>query len=172
MDLFVNTKDQTAYFLFHAGYDKYFQIGAIVVICLYAIGCFVWKYHYLGFDFDSYAKNFIISVTMVVLLFLNIAFVQNYGDISAQARRDFISYKRGNYEYTETTLKDTGNYFSKSRNAWLESMTEDLGIEIHTRKNGDKSMEFMYVGEELNILKDKEYQVVYLENTGMIVEIR
>lgn len=172
MDLFVNAKDRTAYFLFHAGYDRYFQIGAVVVICFYAIGCFAWKYHYLGFDFDSNAGNFVIPVTVLVLMFLNTAFVKDYGDISAHARADFAGYKKGNYGYTETSLIDIGNDFSRSGNMQLESMTEELGIEIQICKSADKSMEFMYVGEKLNILKDKEYQVVYLENTGIIVEIR
>lgn len=35
MDLFINTENDIEYFLFHVGYDRYFQIGVFVIVGLY-----------------------------------------------------------------------------------------------------------------------------------------
>lgn len=99
MDLFIDMTDETAYFLYHTGFDRWFQIGSVVLICVCGVCGLVWKTRYLGVDLDSWGSNFVIPFGALALMFLRIAFIENYGDISAQARRDFISYQRGEYAY-------------------------------------------------------------------------
>lgn len=171
MDLFIDRTDAAAYFLYHAGFDRWFRAGAFVLICACAVGCLVWKIRRFGVDLDSYGHNFVVPFGALALLSLHIVFLNgNYGDISAQARADFLAYQRGEYAYIVTKLADGGDYYAN--NPWLEDMIKERGLVLWKYVSTDHSMKLLQVGEPLELSEGKAYRIAYLENTGVIVEIR
>lgn len=171
MNLFINTEDQIEYFLFHVGFDRYFQIGEFVIICLYVILCFIWKYKYMGINFDSILSNFISCVLVLVLLLMEI-FLVDYGDISSEARKDYLNYKKENFEYIETYLIDGDDYFFRENNDALEKLPEEIQLKIRTYVGKEQNLDFLSFSDYSNILKGKKYGIKYLNNTGLILTIQ
>lgn len=169
MDLFINKKDDIEYFLFHVGYDRYFQVGMFVIVALYAAVSFFWKYSYMGINFDSILSNFVPLGILLILFFAMIS-LADYEEISLEARKDFVNYKNGDFEYIETMLEDEGNYFWGKDNKELENLTKRLEIRRYLNIEQDKYL-FGFGSTDI-IVKERKYQIKYLKNTSIITEIQ
>ncbi|MBD5136590.1 MAG: hypothetical protein HDT39_11625 [Lachnospiraceae bacterium] len=170
MNLFIDTENEVEVLLFRAGYERYFQIGGFVLVCLYVILSFLWKYRYMGIIFDSMLSNFVMPFLLILMFFVNLSFV-DYGDISVAARKDFVNYRRGNFEYTETELFGGDSYFISERNYALENLTTELSLKLSRFVSRDTMIEFMFLYNDSDIVKEHTYQIKYLKHTGLIVEI-
>ena len=171
MDLFINKKDDIEYFLFHVGYDRYFQIGVFVIVALYAVASFIWKYNYLGIDFDSILSNFV-PLGVLLILFVVILSLTDYGEISLEARKDFVNYKNEDFEYIETVLAGGDNYFTREDNKELENLTKRRQLEIRRYLSIEQNKYLLCFGSIDIIVKERKYQIKYLKNTSLIMEIR
>ena len=170
MNLFIDTENEVEVLLFRAGYERYFQIVAFVLVCLYVILSFLWKYKYMGIIFDSMLSNFVMPFLLILMFFVNLSFA-DYGDISAAARKDFVNYQRGNFEYTKTELFGGDSYFIRERNYALENLTTELSLKLSRFISRDTMIEFMFLYNDSDIVKEHTYQIKYLKHTGLIVEI-
>lgn len=169
MDLFINKKDDIEYFLFHVGYDRYFQIGMYVIVGLYAAVSFFWKYNYMGIDFDSILSNFV-PFGILLSLFVVMLSLADYGEISLQARKDFVNYKKEDFEYIETVLSGGDNNFLRENN--LENLAKRRQLEIWRYLNIEQDKDLFCFGNTDIIVKERKYQIKYLKNTGLITEIQ
>lgn len=171
MDLFINAKDDVEYFLFHVGYDRYFQIGIFVIVGLYVAVSFFWKYSYMGIDFDSILSNFI-PLGILLTLFVVALFLVDYGEISLEARKDFVNYKKGDFEYIETVLAGGDDYFLREDNKALEKLTKRCRLEMRRYLNIEQDIHLFCLNNNDIIVKEKKYQIKYLKNTSLIIEIQ
>ena len=171
MNLFIDTGNELEVFLFRAGYERYFQIGAFVLVCLYVIFSFLWKYRYMGIDFDSMLTNFVIPFILLLLFFVRLSFV-DYGDISSEARKDFADYQREKFEHAEVKLSGGDNYFIRERNYALQDLTTELSLTLSRFAGKDKKLEFIGFYKDSDIVNEQAYQITYLKHTGLIVEMK
>lgn len=171
MDLFINKKDDIEYFLFHVGYDRYFQIGVFVIVALYAVASFIWKYNYMGIDFDSILSNFV-PLGVLLILFAVMLSLTDYGEISLEARKDFVNYKNEDFEYIETVLVGGDSYFSREDNKELKNLTKRRQLEIRRYLSIEQDKYLFCFGSTDIIVKERKYQIKYLKNTSLITEIQ
>lgn len=148
MDLFMDKEDKIQSLLFHLGYDRYFQIGMYVIIGIFTVLSFIWKYKYLGIDLDSILSNFL-EVAILIYIFIAMVSTVNYGDISQVARKDYKDYQRGNYQYMETKiiyppiiyLRDESmlyRYLNELlENMYVKELLEEMDIDLLIYKSGD-----------------------------------
>lgn len=153
MNLFVETGNEVEVFLFRVGYERYFQIGAFVLVCLYVIFCFLWKYRYMGIDLDSTLTNFVIPFILLLLVFVRLSFV-DYGDISSEARKDFADYQRGNFEHAEVKLSGGDSYFIMEKNYALQNLTTELSLILSSFASENKEIEFIGFYKDSDIVNE------------------
>ncbi|MDE7423607.1 MAG: hypothetical protein K2N51_07945 [Lachnospiraceae bacterium] len=173
MNLFMDKEDKMQSLLFHLGYDRYFQIGMYVIIGIFIVFMFIWKYKYLGIDLDSILSNFLVFA-IFVYIFIAMVSTVDYGDISLVARKDYKDYQRGKYQYTETKFINHGSYFSTyGENVNLRELLEEMNIGLRIYESCDTKESFLYVYEnnESKIESDKKYEIKFLENTHLIIDI-
>lgn len=184
MNLFMDKEDKMQSLLFHLGYDRYFQIGMYVIIGIFIVLSFIWKYKYLGIDLDSILSNFL---GIAILIYICIAMTSpvDYGDISLIARKDYKDYQRGNYQYTETKiiyppiiyLRDESMLYrylhELLENMYVKELLDEMDIDLLIYKSGDTKEPFLYVYENngSKIEADKKYEIRFLENTHLIIDI-
>lgn len=173
MNLFIDKDDKVQSFLFHLGYDRYFQIGVYVIIGIFVILSFIWKHKYLGIDLDSILSNFI-GVAILISSFIILISTVDYGEISTLARKDYKDYQRGNYQYTETTIMYCGSNFYKNmyKSMDLTELLEEMNIDLLVYESCDTNEYFLYACERngSKIKEEKEYQMKFLENMHLIVD--
>lgn len=169
MYLFADKDNKTQTLLFHLGYDRYFQMSVYIIIGIFIILSFIWKYRYFGINFDSYLSNFI-GIAIVIYVMIALMSVVDYGDISTLARKDYKDYQKENYQYIETKFIYCGDYYQ--RNVDLREFLEEMNIELSVYKSCDTNEYFLYVEEKngSEIIEEKEYQIKFLNNMHLIVE--
>lgn len=172
MNLFTNKDYNIQNLLFHLGYDRYFQMGVYVIIGIVIILGFIWKYMYWGINLDSVLSNFI-GISILIYVMIALMSVVDYGDISTLARKDYKDYQKENYQYIETKFIYCGDYFFRYKgNVDLREFLEEMNIELLVFKSCNTNEYFLYACEknESKIIKEKEYQMKFLENMHLIVD--
>lgn len=169
MNLFADKDNKTQTLLFHLGYDRYFQMSVYIIIGIFIILSFIWKYRYFGINFDSYLFNFI-GIAIVIYVMIALMSVVDYGDISTLARKDYKDYQKENYQYIETKFKYCGDYYQG--NVDLREFLEEMNIELSIYKSCDTNEYFFYVCEEdgSELIEEKEYKMKFLENMHLLVD--
>lgn len=138
----------------------------------------------MGIDLDSILSNFLVFA-IFVYIFIAMVSTVDYGDISLVARKDYKDYQRGNYQYTEAKIiyppiiyLNDENMLYKYLNELLENMCvkellEEMSIDLLIYKSGDTKEPFLYVYENngRKIEADKKYEIKFLENTHLIIDI-
>ena len=172
MNFFADKDNNIQNLLFHLGYDRYFQMGVYVIIGIVIILGFIWKYMYWGINLDSVLSNFI-GISILIYVMIALMSVVDYGDISTLARKDYKDYQKENYQYIETKFIYCGDYFFRYKgNVDLREFLEEMNIELLVFKSCNTNEYFLYACEknESKIIKEKEYQMKFLENMHLIVD--
>lgn len=169
MNLFADKDNKTQTLLFHLGYDRYFQMSVYIIIGIFIILSFIWKYRHFGINFDSYLSNFI-GIAIVIYVMIALISVVDYGDISTLARKDYKDYQKENYQYIETKFKYCGDYYQGNRA--LREFLKEMNIELSVYKSCDTNEYFFYVCEEdgSELIEEKEYKMKFLENMHLLVD--
>lgn len=103
---------------------------------------------------------------------MNIAISTYYGDLSAIARTDYRNYKAGAYVSTETELKTRDTTYYMKSNDWLVDLLESYQLDVRSVESISEEEVFYYFGEELEIEEEAVYEVKYLADSKLIVEIQ
>lgn len=74
MNLFMDKEDKMQSLLFHLGYEQCFQVGIYVIMGIFIVVSFIWKYKYLGIDWDSVFSNFL-GVAILIYILIGMAII-------------------------------------------------------------------------------------------------
>lgn len=125
----------------------------------------------MGIDFDSILSNFVSPGILVILFAVMISLV-DYGEISLEARKDFVNYKKEDFEYIETVLSGGDNDLWRESNEELKNLTKRRQLEIRRYFNVEHDKYLFCFGNTDIIVKERKYQIKYLKNTNLITEIQ
>lgn len=172
INVFVKDNDVVGKVLFHIGYDRILMISAIVIIVIFIMVNYYFKYKYMGINKDSVLTNFLIPGILIAGFFSYITVQQfDYGNISKAARKDFCDYCHNNYECMETWL-DSGNYyFYENKNESLYKLALKFDISIQKYYIDSEKKEYLIEFKDHDNDREKgKYKIYYLKHTRLIIK--
>lgn len=170
-DVFVANDNKIETMLYCVAFEGRFQIFLMLLFICFVIGAYVWKHFYLWVDdFSEIFSNIFLYIILAISFFV-VELPWNFSTYKEGFQEDYFDYKNGRYETVETDLilMETEGW------GWhegMQEMVERYDIRIDECYSSQMKRDFYLVDKIVEINRDATYQIKYLTNSGIIVEIQ
>lgn len=168
MDCFVGS-NPIERLLFHAGYDAFFWLVAVVLIIILGITAYYLRYKviYSNYDMAMFIKPLIVF-GILVILFLKIFFDMK-NDESDLARADLKAYRAGEYAVVECESWELREHTNDGNGWGLYGHKSRLNVKCTVWEFQNDSVLIIDGSVEKMPEIGKQYRIYYLKNTGIAV---
>lgn len=170
-DLFIVNQNKIKTVLFCVAYEARMEIIILIIMCLFLGAMFYWKYCMIGLDFETGKHYFVLICLGLIVMSLKFLLPWDYSTYKDGFQIDYYNYKNGNYEEINTSLilTKTDGYGWDKR---MQGIIERYDINIVEYYSEELKQDFYIIDDDVKLDKDTTYQVEYLANSKIIVDIQ
>ncbi len=170
-DLFVINSNKIKTILFCISYEARMEIIVLAIMCIFLGAMFYWKYCMIGLDFETGKHYFVVIGIGLIVMFLKFLLPWDYSSYKNEFQADYRDYKNANYEVIETGLVLTEeNCYGWDKR--MQDIVERYNINITKLYSGERKESFYLIDNNFELDKETIYQVKYLPNSKIVIEIQ